>query len=174
MVLLNFCCEFIGNGLEVSARTSFQQPRQLFSVFIGTWPSVNLHRDSNTNSADFQVHHFSPLLPFLEILYVCSSEAGHHSLFSKLSHSLYHTVLILVSFDKSYRWSPCSLTSTIHSSVSCREQKSSSTGIGCVDTSLLRGTDPSPCCTDLTRMTNDGQPGSNTVFFHRSESKDGG
>lgn len=71
-------------------------------ILTGTWASVNFHRDPNTNSVHFQVHLFSQLLPFLGILYVCSREAGHHLLLSKLSHSLYHTVLILVSFEKSY------------------------------------------------------------------------
>lgn len=90
-----------------------------------------IFRDSNTNSADFQVHHFPQLLPFLEILYICIREAGHHSFFSKLSHGLYRVVPI---FEKSYGGSPCSLTSAIH--MPCRKQKSSSTGMGCVDTSL--------------------------------------
>lgn len=94
------------------------------------------------------------------------------ALFSKLSHSLYHTVLILVSFEKSYWCSSCSLTSTIHLHRPCGEQKSSSAGMGCVDTSLSWGKDPNFCCIALTRMRNEGQPGSNRAFFHKIDSKD--
>lgn len=83
-------------------------------------------------------------------------------------------VLIFVKFEKSYRWSPSSLTSAIHSHMTCREQKSSSAGMGCTDTSLLQGTDPSSCCTAFARKRNEGQPGSNRVFFHKIDSKGGG
>lgn len=46
--------------------------------------------------------------------------------------------------------------------------------MGCVDTLLLWGKDPSFCCIALTRMRNEGQPGSSRAFFHKIDSKDGG
>lgn len=83
-----------------------KQPRQLLWALISTWASVHFHIDSNTNSADFQVHRIPQLLPLLAILYFCSREAGQHTFFSKLSHGLDHVVFVFVSFEKSYQWSP--------------------------------------------------------------------
>lgn len=167
VVLLTFLLQVHRQWTGSVSVCHFQQPRQLFSAFTGTWTPVNFqrfkHKFCRFSGTSLPSTSSLPRNP------LCLQQGSWPPL------TLLQTQPWLVSRGTHL----CQLWEELPMEPLCNSYALQGTeellyAMGCIDTSLLRGTDPSSCCIALTRMRNEGQPGSDTVFFCKIDSKDGG